>query len=106
MTDGPAHPGWPTLLGTLLAGRPLAAADTAWAMNEIMTGQATPVQTAAFALLLRAKGETTDEFGGLVAAMLANAMPVEVPGPALDVVGTGGDGAHTVNVSTMAAGVA
>jgi anthranilate phosphoribosyltransferase len=57
-------------------------------------------------VLLRAKGETPGELGGLAASMLASAGPVEVPGPALDVVGTGGDRAHTVNISTMSALVA
>ena len=106
MTDRPAGQSWPALLNTLLAGRPLAGQDTAWAMNEIMAGQATPVQIAAFAVLLRAKGETPSELGGLVVAMLANAAQIDVPGPTLDLVGTGGDRAQTVNISTMAALVA
>src|SRR5215203_3599207 len=75
-------------------------------MGEVMSGQATPAQLAGFVLLLRAKGETPAELAGLVRTMLANAAPVEVPGPALDVVGTGGDRAHTVNISTMSALVA
>src|SRR5207302_3003421 len=58
---------------------------------------------AAFAALLRAKGETPDEFEGLVATMLARATPVDVDVRAVDVVGTGADRAHTVNISTMAA---
>ena len=106
MTDRSAGRSWPALLSILLAGRPLAGPDTAWAMNEIMSGQATPAQLAAFAVLLRAKGETADELGGLVTTMLANAAPIHVPGPTLDVVGTGGDRAQTVNISTMAAIVA
>ena len=68
-----------------------------------MSGEATPVQLAAFAVLLRAKGETPDELAGLVAAMLARATPLTIDGPAVDVVGTGGDRAQTVNISTMAA---
>jgi anthranilate phosphoribosyltransferase len=98
--------GWPTLLATLLRGEQLDAADTAWAMGEIMAGEATAAQLAAFAVLLRAKGETPVELAGLVRAMLAAAAPIEVPGPAVDVVGTGGDRAHTVNISTMSAIVA
>ena len=97
---------WPHVLGALLRGESLAEADTAWAMGEVMSGAATPAQLAAFAVLLRAKGETPTELAGLVAAMLATAAPVDVPGPALDVVGTGGDRAQTVNISTMAALVA
>jgi anthranilate phosphoribosyltransferase len=98
---------WPDLLSALLTGTELSARDTAWAMGEIMTGSATPVQVAGFAIALRAKGETPAELAGLVEAMLANATLVELPEPtraaAVDVVGTGGDRANTVNISTMAA---
>ncbi|SCL23269.1 anthranilate phosphoribosyltransferase [Micromonospora inyonensis] len=98
---------WPHLLASLLRGEELSTADTAWAMGEIMTGSATPIQIAALAVGLRAKGETPTELAGLVEAMLGNAVPVELPeevrATALDVVGTGGDLAHTVNISTMAA---
>jgi anthranilate phosphoribosyltransferase len=98
---------WPNLLSTVLSGGELDAPDTAWAMGEIMTGNATPVQVAALAVALRAKGETPGEIAGLVEAMLANATLVELPeetrATAVDVVGTGGDRAHTVNISTMAA---
>lgn len=97
---------WPVLLGRLVRGESLEAADTSWAMGEIMAGEATPAQLAAFAVLLRAKGETPAEFAGLVAAMLSRATPADVAGPALDVVGTGGDRANTVNLSTMSALVA
>lgn len=102
MTSEPAR-AWPTLLSTLLAGGSLTADDTAWAMAEIMAGAATPAQLAAFAVLLRSKGETTEEVGGLVRTMLANAAPLRVPRRAVDIVGTGGDRSHTVNISTMAA---
>jgi len=98
---------WPNLTSALLRGEELGTADTAWAMGEIMTGNATPAQIAGFAIALRAKGETPDELAGLVEAMLANAARVELPEEvrtrAVDVVGTGGDRANTVNISTMAA---
>ncbi|MFI6129019.1 anthranilate phosphoribosyltransferase [Micromonospora sp. NPDC051141] len=98
---------WPLLLNALLRGEELSAADTAWAMGEIMAGSATPAQIAGFAVALRTKGETPAELGGLVETMLTRAVPVELPeevrATALDVVGTGGDLAHTVNISTMAA---
>ncbi|GIE96784.1 anthranilate phosphoribosyltransferase [Paractinoplanes rishiriensis] len=98
---------WPNLTSALLRGEDLATADTAWAMGEIMAGNATPVQVAGFAVALRAKGETPVELTGLVDAMLANATLVELPEKirtdAVDVVGTGGDRANTVNISTMAA---
>ncbi|GGQ52718.1 anthranilate phosphoribosyltransferase [Couchioplanes azureus] len=100
-------PTWPNLLSALLRGEELPAQDTAWAMGEIMAGNASPVQVAGFAVALRAKGETPVELAGLVEAMLANAttvdLPEEVRAGAVDVVGTGGDRAHTVNISTMAA---
>ena len=99
----PPERSWPLLLTPLLRGEPLAAADTAWAMDEIMAGNAAPSQIAAFAVLLRAKGETPEEIAGLIETMLRRAVPVEVPGAAVDVVGTGADRAHTVNISTMAA---
>ncbi len=94
---------WPPLLTALLRGDQLTADDTAWAMGEVMSGEATPAQIAGFMVALRAKGETAAEMDGLVRAMLAHAHRIEVPGPAVDVVGTGGDRAHTVNISTMAA---
>ncbi|MEU7173036.1 anthranilate phosphoribosyltransferase [Micromonospora tulbaghiae] len=98
---------WPLLLNALLRGEELSTADTAWAMGEIMAGSATPAQIAGFAVALRTKGETPGELGGLVEAMLTRAVPVHLPEDvrttALDVVGTGGDLAHTVNISTMAA---
>ena len=94
---------WPVLLTALLRGESLAAEDTAWAMNQVMSGEATPAQIAGFAMALRAKGETADEVDGLVRAMLDHALRVTVEGPAVDTCGTGGDRAHTVNISTMAA---
>src|SRR3954465_11699436 len=72
-------------------------------MREIMTGEATPVQIAGFLVALRAKGEGPQEVAGLAAEMVAQATPVELPLACVDIVGTGGDGAHTVNISTMAA---
>ncbi|GAA0244384.1 anthranilate phosphoribosyltransferase [Cryptosporangium japonicum] len=94
---------WPVLLNTLLAREALTPEQTTWAMSQIMAGDATPVQIAAFAMALRAKGETAAEIGGLVAGMLAAATPIDVSPDAVDIVGTGGDQAHTVNISTMAA---
>ncbi|WP_214326643.1 anthranilate phosphoribosyltransferase [Nonomuraea sediminis] len=97
---------WPALLSALLAGEHLTADETAWAMREIMSGSATPAQIAGFAIALRAKGETVAEVVGLARTMLELATPLTVEGPVVDIVGTGGDRAHTVNVSTMAAIVA
>jgi anthranilate phosphoribosyltransferase len=92
---------WPALTGALLRGETLSAEEAAWAMGEVMDGAATPVQIAGFAVAMRAKGETVTEVSGLAGAMLDHATPLAVPGPVTDLVGTGGDGAHTVNISTM-----
>ena len=97
---------WPALLGQLIKGESLAAGATAWAMAEIMEGAATPAQIAGFGVALRMKGETAQEVGGLASAMLARAAPVSIPGRLTDLVGTGGDRARTVNISTMGAIVA
>ena len=96
-----ARASWPALIGALVKGETLTAEETAWAMNEIMDGAATPVQIAGFAVALRTKGETVGEVTGLAQAMLEHAAPISVPGRLVDLVGTGGDGAHTVNISTM-----
>ncbi|MGP3971542.1 anthranilate phosphoribosyltransferase [Streptomyces sp. 6N223] len=101
--DAGAARTWPEVLTALLDGRDLSAADSAWAMDQIMSGEATDAQIAAFAVALRAKGETVEEVGGLVRSMYQHANTIEVPGPTVDVVGTGGDRAKTVNISTMAA---
>jgi anthranilate phosphoribosyltransferase len=97
---------WPALLGALIKGETLTADEAAWAMNEIMDGAATPVQIAGFGVALRMKGETAAELSGLAEAMLGHATPISIPGPLVDLVGTGGDRAHTVNISTMGAIVA
>jgi len=99
-------PSWPALIRALIGGRALTAEQTAWAMNEIMEGAASPAQIAGFGVALRAKGETAAEMSGLAASMLAHATPISIPGPVTDLVGTGGDGLQTVNVSTMATIVA
>jgi anthranilate phosphoribosyltransferase len=98
-----AERSWAAVLTTLMRPEALTAGDTAWAMNEIMAGEANPAQLAAFAVLLRAKGETPDELAGLVQAMRERAVRVVIEGRAVDVVGTGADRANTVNISTMAA---
>ncbi len=97
---------WPEVLGSLISGANLSSAQTAWAMGEILAGEASPAQIAGFAVALRAKGETIEEMEGLVEAMYAAATPLAVQGRALDVVGTGGDRSFSVNISTMAAIVA
>ncbi|MDT0461607.1 anthranilate phosphoribosyltransferase [Streptomyces gibsoniae] len=99
--DTAAGRSWPRVLNALLDGQDQSVDDTAWAMDRIMRGEATDAQIAAFVVALRAKGETVEEITGLVRAMYEHANVIEVPGPAVDIVGTGGDGARTVNISTM-----
>ena len=99
-------PTWSALIGTLVKGEALTSGETAWAMGEIMDGAATPAQIAGFGVALRMKGETVAEVSGLAETMLGRATPISVPGPLVDLVGTGGDAAHTVNISTMGAIVA
>src|SRR2546426_7575735 len=94
---------WPGVLGHLLSGSALAEHEAAWAMERIMSGEATPAQFGAFVAALRAKGETVEEIAGFVATMRRMAVPVPVEGPVVDTCGTGGDRAGTVNASTMAA---
>jgi anthranilate synthase/phosphoribosyltransferase len=84
----------------------LSAEEAQEAMNIIMTGQATPAQIGAYLVALRMKGETIPEITGSVRAMRENAVKVQLSQtgePVYDIVGTGGDGAHTFNISTAAA---
>ncbi|GAA2127282.1 anthranilate phosphoribosyltransferase [Streptomyces synnematoformans] len=101
--DSSAARSWPDVISALIAGRDLSTEDTAWAMDQIMSGEATNAQIAGFAVALRAKGETVAELSGLVRTMYEHAHTIDVPGPTVDVVGTGGDRARTVNISTMSA---
>ncbi|GAA1987479.1 anthranilate phosphoribosyltransferase [Isoptericola halotolerans] len=94
---------WPGVLTELIAGGDLTAEQTSWAMDQVMSGEVPATRLAGFLVALRAKGETAEELAGLADAMLAHAVRIEVAGPTVDLVGTGGDRHHTVNVSTMAA---
>ena len=101
LTD-PARATWPDLLTALLRREDLSTEQAGWAMAEIMSGEATPVQVAGFLVALRAKGETVAELRGIADVMLEHANRIDVPGPSIDIVGTGGDRMHSVNISTMA----
>ncbi|WP_370118233.1 anthranilate phosphoribosyltransferase [Streptacidiphilus sp. MAP12-33] len=105
-TPDPDERRWPRLLNGILRGQDLGTAEAAWAMDQVMRGEVGPARLAALLVGLRAKGETVAELTGFVRGMMAHAVPLHVPGPTVDIVGTGGDGADTVNVSTMAALVA
>ena len=97
---------WPTILGTLSAGEDLSREDARTTMAEIMAGEATPAQIAAFIVALRIKGETVEEMTGLVEAMRAAAVTVDIGVPIVDIVGTGGDRSGTFNISTTASLIA
>jgi anthranilate phosphoribosyltransferase len=102
-----AHGGWPALLTSLLDRQDLSAAQARAAMATILEGRATPAQLIGFVVALRAKGETPEELSGLLDAVLAAATIVPLSDDlrmrAIDIVGTGGDRSHSINVSTMAA---
>ncbi|MGW6379502.1 anthranilate phosphoribosyltransferase [Rhodococcus sp. NPDC055112] len=93
---------WPEVLGALTDGRDLDPGTASWAMDEIMSDNATSAQIAAFGIALKMKGPTPSEVTGIADAMLAHARTIDVDGDAVDVVGTGGDRQQTVNISTMA----
>lgn len=93
-------------IDALIAGKSLSEAQAAAVMEEVMTGEATAAQLAAFLVALRMKGETADEIAGMAAVMRQKALRVSTAGPLLDTCGTGGNGGHTYNVSTTAAIVA
>ena len=97
--------GWPAVLRRLLAGEDLSRDDAGAALSDVLEGNATPAQFAAFAVALRMKGETAEEMAGLVQALVAHAQPLEVadPGALVDTCGTGGDRSGTINVSTLSA---
>ncbi|MGA1754446.1 MAG: anthranilate phosphoribosyltransferase [Ilumatobacteraceae bacterium] len=99
--------GWPTLISRLLDREDLPADHARTAMATILAGDATPAQLIGFIIALRAKGETPEEISGLLDAVLSAAEIVplgdELASRAIDIVGTGGDRSHSINVSTMAA---
>lgn len=97
---------WSGLISALLAGSDLSAADTCWAMDQLVLGEVSPAQISGFLIALRAKGETADELNGLAQVLRSHATPVRIGGSFVDIVGTGGDRTGAANISTMAAVVA
>ena len=93
-------------LARLVEGATLTVDEARGAMGAVMDGGATPSQLAALLMGLRMRGETVDELAGFAAAMRERVVRVEAPDGAIDVVGTGGDGSGTFNISTTAALVA
>ena len=94
-------PTWPDLLTRLLAREDLSLEESRWAMDRIMSGEASIAQVAGFLMALRSKIESVAEVRGLADVMLEHAHRIEVPGETIDIVGTGGDRFGTVNISTM-----
>ncbi|MBI2979549.1 MAG: anthranilate phosphoribosyltransferase [Chloroflexi bacterium] len=90
-------------ISTLITGKSLTQEEAASVMKEIMEGEVTPAQFGAFVTALRLKGETVEEIAGLASVMRAKAIRVAVDYPVIDVVGTGGDGLNTFNISTVTA---
>jgi len=90
----------------VVSGSSLSSTEAAQVMEEIMSGEATPAQVAAFITALRLKGETVAEISGLAGVMRAKAVPVKAGPPLLDTCGMGGDNSQTFNISTAVALVA
>jgi len=99
--------GWRVVLGRVAGGHDLTTEESAVALGEILSGNATPAQIAALMFGLRCKGETVEEMTGMVSAMLAAServvLPDDLAGRVVDTCGTGGDRSGTINVSTIAA---
>ncbi|MFM7337325.1 MAG: anthranilate phosphoribosyltransferase, partial [Actinomycetota bacterium] len=97
---------WSVVISQLLAKKDLSASHAGAAMRSVLSGEATPSQITAFIVALRAKGETEIELEGMLAEVRRAAervfLPEQIVEQALDIVGTGGDHSHSVNVSTMA----
>ena len=92
-----------TLIGKAATGAPLSREESSHVFDIMMSGEATPAQMGGLLMALRVRGETVDEIAGAVATMRSKMLPVEAPANAIDVVGTGGDGAGSYNISTCAA---
>lgn len=90
-------------LASIVEGRTLSLEEARLAMGAVMDGEATPAQLAAMLMGLRMRGETVEELAGFASAMRERVLRVEAPEGAIDVVGTGGDGSGTFNISTAAA---
>ncbi|WP_288429508.1 anthranilate phosphoribosyltransferase [uncultured Agrobacterium sp.] len=90
------------LIAKVANGESLNRDEARQAFDILMSGEATPSQIGGFLLALRVRGETVDEIVGAVASMRARMLPVSAPAHAVDIVGTGGDGLGTYNISTLA----
>ena len=91
-----------SILAKVATGATLSRDKSASAFDRMMSGEATPSQMGGLLMALRVRGETVEEITGAVSAMRAKMLRVKAPPEAIDVVGTGGDGSGSVNVSTCA----
>ena len=98
-----SSPTWENVFATLATKSELSALQIEWAMNEILEGASSTDNIKKFLLALKEKGETADEVNSLVDSMYRKASLIDIPDRAVDIVGTGGDGANTINISTTAA---
>jgi len=90
-------------IAKVATGKPLSFEEARAAFDVIMSGEATPSQIGGFLMALRVRGETVEEISGAVATMREKMVRVDAPEGAIDIVGTGGDGSHSVNISTASA---
>lgn len=94
---------WAPIIAALTAGESLDYGQAYWLMDQVMSGELGEARLASFLTAMAIKGATVDEIHGLADGMQDHAAHVELPSRALDIVGTGGDGYKTVNISTMSA---
>ena len=99
-------PSWKSAVTALESGLDLTSSDAQWFMREILEGRAETSELSQFLLALKNKGETSEEVGAFVSEMFNHSAPINVLQRSVDTVGTGGDGAHTINISTTAAIIA
>ena len=92
-----------SIIGKVATGASLSRDEAASAFDAMMSGEATPSQMGGLLMALRVRGETVDEITGAVTAMRSKMLTVTAPPDAVDIVGTGGDGSGSVNVSTRSA---
>lgn len=97
---------WKESVATLESGVDLTNVDAQWFMREILEGRAESTDLSEFLIALKNKGETSDEVGAFVTEMFNHSAPINITHRSVDTVGTGGDGAHTINISTTAAIIA
>ena len=101
-----SHRDWAPIIATLISGEALDYDQSYWLMDQVMSGELGEARLASFLTAMAIKGATVEEIHGLADGMQDHAASVDLPSRALDIVGTGGDGYKTVNISTMSAIVA